>query len=81
VLAKSLRRLQRRETLARPLSDRLELGRQAVELAVRLDAVRARLARLRSRLDRAYAKLSSLTKKAGASSFDRTVAGVVAAPL
>jgi murein DD-endopeptidase MepM/ murein hydrolase activator NlpD len=80
-LAKSLRRLQRREAHARLLSDRLELRQRAVQLAVRLGAVHAKIARLRSRLHTAHAKLSSLTQKAGASSFDRTVAGVVAAPV
>jgi murein DD-endopeptidase MepM/ murein hydrolase activator NlpD len=80
-LARRLRGLRLRAERTQLLSYRLDLQQQAVQLEVRLDAARATARRLHGRVASTQTTLRSLTQRAGASSFDRTVAGVVAAPI
>jgi murein DD-endopeptidase MepM/ murein hydrolase activator NlpD len=63
------------------LSRRLAAQQLLVQAAIRLDAARRRLAPLSRSLVQARTHLRDLTAEAGRSSFNRTVAGVVAAPL
>jgi murein DD-endopeptidase MepM/ murein hydrolase activator NlpD len=80
-LAARVRRLESRAAGARLLSERLDLHRRAVLLAVELGSARERARRLHGGLVRAQHALRSATLRAGASSFDRGAAAAVAAPL
>jgi murein DD-endopeptidase MepM/ murein hydrolase activator NlpD len=81
VLARTANRLQRKADGAALLSNSLELRKRAVQVGLRSDLAERRVARLRSRLERAQGRLTNTSDRARAASFANPAGQLLSAPV